>query len=143
MEADARRYFDTIDDLGGVIRAIELGFFQREIADAAARYQTEIDNLERIVVGVNEYEEKEPLHIPLLEMDPQGYDRQCRRLAELRRERDNEAVRRSLNALAGAAEGEDNMMPYILDAVKAYATLQEIMDTLREVFGEYTEPAIL
>ncbi|MFQ5595164.1 MAG: methylmalonyl-CoA mutase [Anaerolineae bacterium] len=143
MEADARRYFDTIDDLGGVIRAIELGFFQREIADAAARYQAEIDHMERIVVGVNEYEDEEPLHIPLLEMDPQGYDRQCRRLEQLRRERDGEAVRRTLNALAGAAEGEDNMMPYILDAVKAYATLQEIMDTLREVFGEYTEPAIL
>jgi len=62
-------------------------------------------------IGVNEYEDEEPLHIPLLEMDPAGYDRQCRRLAELRRERDNEAVRRSLNALAGAAEGEDNMMP--------------------------------
>lgn len=120
-----------------------LGFFQREIADAAARYQAEIDNMERIIVGVNEYEGKAPLSILLLEMDPEGYDRQCARLEQLRRERDDEAVLRALNALATTAEGEDNLMPYILDAVKSYATLQEIMDTMRQVFGEYTEPAIL
>ncbi|MFQ5859658.1 MAG: methylmalonyl-CoA mutase [Anaerolineae bacterium] len=143
MEADARRYFGTIGDLGGVIRAIELGYFQREIADAAARYQAEIDNMERIIVGVNAYEEEAPLTIPLLEMDPEGYERQCARLEQLRRQRDNEAVRRALNNLAAAAESEDNLMPYLFDAVKTYATLQEIMDTLREVFGEYVEPAIL
>ncbi len=143
LEAEAKRYFETIASLGGVIPAIQIGFFQREIADAAARYQAEIDNKERIIVGVNEYVEEEPLHIPLLEMDPQGYERQCRRLEQLRRERDNEAVRRALSDLAVAAEGDDNLMPYILEAVKAYATLQEVMDTLREVFGEYTEPIIV
>lgn len=143
MEADARHYFEQINDLGGVIPAIELGFFQRDIADAAAQYQAEIDNQERVVVGVNEYAEDEPLTIPILEMDPEGYDRQCARLDELRRERDNEAVRQALTDLTTAAEADANLMPYILEAVREYATLQEVMDTLREVFGEYVEQAIL
>jgi methylmalonyl-CoA mutase N-terminal domain/subunit len=143
MEAAAREYFRKIEELGGVLKAIELGFFQREIADAAARYQAEIDNQERIIVGVNRYVDDEPIMIPLLEMDPEGYERQCARLAQVRRERDNTAVRRALNDLARAAEGDANLMPYILEAVKAYATLQEITDTLREVFGEYMEPVIV
>jgi len=143
MEAGAREYFRKIEELGGVLRAIELGFFQREIADAAARYQAEIDSGERIIVGVNAYVDEEPLMIPLLEMDPEGYERQCARLEQVRRERDDTAVRRALRELAQAAEGDKNLMPYILEAVKAYATLQEIMDTLREVFGEYMEPVIV
>ena len=143
MEAGAREYFRKIEELGGVLRAIELGFFQREIADSAARYQAEIDSGERIIVGVNAYVDEEPLMIPLLEMDPKGHERQCARLEQVRRERDNTAVRRALRELAQAAEGDKNLMPYILEAVKAYATLQEIMDTLREVFGEYMEPVIV
>lgn len=143
MEAETHAYFERINDLGGVIPAIELGFFQREIADAAAQYQAEIDHMARIVVGVNEYAEGEPPRIPILEMDPEGYDKQCTRLEELRLNRDSEAVRRALSDLTTAAEGDDNLMPYFLEAVKSYATLQEVMDTLREVFGEYTEPVIV
>jgi methylmalonyl-CoA mutase N-terminal domain/subunit len=139
MEAAAWSYFERIEALGGVLPAIERGFFQKEIADAAYRYQYEIDRGERIVVGVNEYVSTEPIQIPILEMDPQGYEIQCARLAEVRASRNQPAVTRCLAELRCAAQGSENMMPYILDAVKAYATLQEIMDVLREVFGEYRE----
>ena len=143
VEEAAYKYFHRIDDLGGVIRAIEIGFLQQEIADAAARYQWEIDTNKRAIVGVNDYVLDEPIRIPILEMDPQGYERQMARLERLRKERDNAAVRRSLDALARAAEGTENMMPYILDAVRAYATLGEMMGVLRQVFGEYMEPVIV
>ncbi|MGD8398447.1 MAG: methylmalonyl-CoA mutase family protein [Anaerolineae bacterium] len=143
MEAEAYDYFHKIDALGGVIPAIERGFFQREIAEAAYRYQVEIDTHQRTVVGVNDYEEDEPLTIPLLEMDPEGYKRQVARLARVRRERDNERVEATLAALRAAAEGTENTMPCILDAVRAYATLGEIMDVFRDVFGEYREPTII
>jgi methylmalonyl-CoA mutase N-terminal domain/subunit len=141
IEAEAYEYFRRIDELGGVLPAIEFGFFQREIAEAAYRYQREIDEGRRVVVGINDYVEETPLSIPLLVMDPQGYERQCARLEALRQERDNEAVGSALNALRQAAKGTENMMPHILDAVRAYATLGEITDVLREVFGAFQEPA--
>ncbi len=101
----------------------------------------EIDQDERYIVGINAYADpNETLRIPILEMDPQGYDRQIDRLARLRRERNNEQVAATLSALRAAAEGTENTMPYILDAVRAYATLGEITDVFREVFGTYTEP---
>ncbi|GAG07410.1 unnamed protein product, partial [marine sediment metagenome] len=104
----------------------------------------EIDERRRIVVGINEYVEEEPLQIPLLEMDPQGYERQCARLAQVRAERDNGAVGQALDRLRIATQStENNTMPYILDAVRVYATLQEIMDVFREVFGIYREPMIV
>ncbi len=149
LEQEAYQYFDRIEELGGVLKGIELGFFQREIAESAARYQWEIDTGRRIIVGVNDYIADEPLRIPLLEMDPKGYDRQVERLQRVRRERDNSAVQRALTALQRAADtghngrGGENLMPYILDAVKAYATLGEIMEALRQVFGEYLEPVIM
>jgi methylmalonyl-CoA mutase N-terminal domain/subunit len=143
MEQAAYDYFHKIDDLGGVLKAIELGYLQREIADAAARYQWEIDTGRRTIVGVNDYVTDEPLRIPLLQMDPAGYQRQVERLNRVRRERDNAAVQRSLDALRRAAAGTDNLMPFLLDAVKVYATLGEIMGAMREVFGEYMEPAIV
>jgi methylmalonyl-CoA mutase N-terminal domain/subunit len=143
MEAEAWDYFDKIEALGGVLPAIQAGFFQQEIADAAYRYQRELDRHERIMVGVNDFMMAEPLEVPLLEMDPQGYEVQCARLEEVRRNRDNQAVARCLSNLRRAAQGTDNMMPHIIDAVKAYATLQEIMDVFRGVFGEYEEPIII
>ena len=126
-----------------VIPAIEKGFFQREIAEAAYRYQTEIDTHQRVVVGVNEHLEDDPVRIPLLEMDPEGYDHQVARLESVRRQRDNEHVGVTLEALRAAAQGTANTMPYILDCVRAYATLGEIMGVFREVFGEYREPTII
>jgi methylmalonyl-CoA mutase N-terminal domain/subunit len=143
MEQQAYDYFERVEALRGVIPAIEAGFFQQEIADAAYRYQREIDERRRIVVGVNEYASDEPLQVPLLRMDPQGYERQRVRLAQVREERDNGAVGQALDRLRIAARGTENTMPYILDAVRAYATLQEIMDVFREVFGLYREPMIV
>ncbi len=140
IEGEAYEYFRQIEDLGGVLPAIEAGFLQREIADAAYRYQREIDKQQRIIVGVNEYADEQPLQIPILEMDPQGYARQAARLEALRRERDAEAVGAALRAVEGAAKGTENLMPYLIDAVKAYATLGEIIDVLRGVFGTYEEP---
>ncbi|HEC23148.1 MAG TPA: methylmalonyl-CoA mutase [Chloroflexi bacterium] len=140
IEAEAYDYFRRIEDLGGVLPAIEAGFFQREISEAAYRYQREIDEKRRIIVGVNEYADEEPIRIPLLEMDPQGYERQVGRLEKLRRERDNEAVGTALKAVEEAARGSENLMPYLIEAVKAYATLGEITDVLRRVFGTYQEP---
>jgi len=143
MERQAYDYFEGIEALGGVIPAIEAGFFQQEIADAAYRYQREIDERRRIIVGVNEFVADEPLQVPLLKIDPQGYERQCARLAQVRAERDNGAVGQALDRLRIAAQGTENTMPRILDAVRVYATLQEMMDVFREVFGLYREPMIM
>ena len=140
---EAYDYFQKIEALGGVIPAIERGFLQREIAEAAYRYQMEIDTHQRVVVGVNELTEDEPIQIPLLQMDPEGYERQVARLEQVRRERDNERVGVTLDALRQAARTTENTMPYILDCVRAYATLGEIMGVFREVFGEYREPTII
>jgi methylmalonyl-CoA mutase N-terminal domain/subunit len=143
MEAQARGYFQKIEHLGGVLPAIKAGFFQREIAEAAFRYQREIDKHQRIIVGVNDYVEQEPMTIPILEMDPEGERVQIERLRRLREERDNERVAATLAALRAAAKGRDNLMPFILDAVRAYATLQEITDVFRGVFGVYQEPVVM
>jgi methylmalonyl-CoA mutase N-terminal domain/subunit len=141
IEARAYDYFRRIEELGGVLPAIERGFFQGEIADAAYRYQREIDQDIRRVIGVNAYAEETPAKIPLLEMDPQGYQRQVERLETLRAERDNGRVGQALDRLRIACQGTENTMPYILEAVRAYATLGEITDVMREVFGEYREPS--
>ena len=143
LEAEAYAYFQKIEALGGVIPAIEQGFFQREIAASAYHYQNEIDERKRIVIGVNEHASEEPLSVPLLKMDPRGEQRQRARLAKLRSERDNVALRQRLAALRSAAQGKDNLMPYILDAVRAHATLGETCAVLREVFGEYRELVII
>ncbi|MGD1994245.1 MAG: methylmalonyl-CoA mutase family protein [Anaerolineae bacterium] len=143
IEQRAYDYFEQIEALGGVIPAIEVGFFQQEIANAAYQYQKEIDQQERTMVGINEYVADEPLRIPLLEMDPEGYKRQRGRLEQVRAERDSGAVGQALDRLRIAAQGTENTMPYILDAVRAYATLQEMMDVFRDVFGIYQEPSII
>jgi methylmalonyl-CoA mutase N-terminal domain/subunit len=141
IEAQVYDYWRQIEELGGVLPAIDQGFFQSEISAAAYRYQREIDRDQRKIVGVNAYgDPNESLRIPILEMDPQGYDRQMARLARLRQDRDNERVMAALAALRAAAAGTENTMPYILDAVREYATFGEITDVFREVFGTYEEP---
>jgi methylmalonyl-CoA mutase N-terminal domain/subunit len=140
IEKQAYAYFQRIEDLGGMLPAIEKGFFQTEIADAAYRYQREIDENIRNIIGVNSYKEEKPIQIPLLEMDPKGYERQISRLAEVRQERDSGSVGQALDRLRIACSGSENTMPYILDAVRSYATLGEIMDVMKEIFGIYQEP---
>jgi len=140
MEKQAYDYFKRIDALGGVLPAIERGFFQSEIADAAYRYQQEIDDETRRIVGVNTYVDDQPLRIPLLEIDPQGYQRQAARLTQLKKERDNGRVGQTLDRLRIACQGTENTMPFILDAVRAYATLGEIVGVMKDVFGLYEEP---
>ncbi|MDI6768047.1 MAG: methylmalonyl-CoA mutase family protein [Anaerolineales bacterium] len=140
IEAQAYDYFRRVADLGGVLPAIQRGFFQSEISDAAYRYQREIDASIRKIVGVNAYTEDKPLTIPLLEMDPQGYERQAARLANVRQSRDNGRLGQSLDRLRIACQGTENTMPLIMDAVRAYATLGEIIGVMKEVFGKYEEP---
>ena len=137
VEAGAYDYFRRIEDVGGVLPALESGFFQREIAEAAYTYQREEDRKERITVGVNEYVTDEALTIPLLRVDREGEARQIARLRELRRTRDNREVAARLRDLERAARGADNLMPLLLEAARAYATLGEMMGVFREVFGEY------
>jgi methylmalonyl-CoA mutase, N-terminal domain len=142
MEEETYKYFDKVERLGGVIPAIEKGFFQREIAESAYRYQKETDENKRIIVGVNRYKLDEEPSIPILKMDEKGEERQINRLKKLRTERDATEVQNHLQRLRKAAEGNENLMPFILDCIHSYATLGETCDVLREVFGEYKEQAI-
>jgi methylmalonyl-CoA mutase N-terminal domain/subunit len=138
IEAKAQDYLDQIDKLGGAVAAIEKGFIQKEIQDSAYRYQREIEKGERIVVGLNKFqvgEEEKPKD--LLKVDPEVGNKQVARLKELKSTRDNNLVQQTLAELKAAAEGDANLMPPILQAVKALATLGEICDTLRAVWGEY------
>jgi methylmalonyl-CoA mutase, N-terminal domain len=137
-EAAANEYIRQIDEMGGMIPAIERGFPQSEIASASYRYQREVETNERVVVGVNRFQsDDEP--IELLQIDETSASHQSAKLAALRKRRDNSKVRTRLDALRRAAEGTENTMPYLLDAVRAYATLGEICDALRSVFGTYQE----
>ena len=138
MEAAANRYIARIDEMGGMINAIEAGFPQREIAAASYRYQREVEAEERVIVGVNRFQSGDQ-PIELLQIDASAQQHQEQKLAALRARRDNTAVGRTLDALRRAAEGTDNTMPYILDAVRAYATLGEICEALRDIFGTYQE----
>jgi methylmalonyl-CoA mutase N-terminal domain/subunit len=142
IEIKAQEYIDQIDRLGGAVAAIEQGFVQREIGASAYRYQQEIEKGERVVVGLNRFQVKGEGKIPLLKMAPETEDKQKARLKELRQTRDNAMVRQTLAQLKTAAQGADNLMPPILSAVRTLATLGEICDTLREVFGEYEAPAL-
>ena len=137
LERQAYDYFERIEEIGGVVAAIEDGFFHREIADASFRYQQEFERNQRVIVGVNDYSAEEPEAIPLLVMDPEGERRQLDRLSRVRLERDNASLQDKMASLRRAAAGNDNLMPYILDAVKEYATLGEITDALRQVWGEH------
>jgi methylmalonyl-CoA mutase N-terminal domain/subunit len=141
VERGAWDYIEKIDALGGMIPAIERAYPQREIAEASYRYQVAVDRKEKIIVGVNDFVAGEkPLDI--LQIDESVAQRQIARLTKLRADRSQQEVDRRLNALRKAAEGQENLMPYLFEAVKAYATLGEVCDTLRAVFGIYEEVAI-
>jgi methylmalonyl-CoA mutase N-terminal domain/subunit len=144
MEQKAVDYIREVDDMGGAIVAIEKGFFQKEIADSAYKYQKEVDEKKRIIVGVNEYSIKEEeCPIELLRVDPKVEKGQLAGLQRLKRERDNRKVKETLDKLHYAAQKDENLMPTILDAVRAYATLGEITEVLRKVYGEYKELIII
>ena len=143
IEARAQEYLDQIDRMGGAVAAIEKGFVQKEIAASAYRFQQEIEKGQRVIVGLNKFQIAEEKLKDLLKVDPAVGERQVARLKELKSTRDNAAVKQALAALKSAAEGEDNLMYPILQAVKNLATLGEICDTLREVFGEYEAPALV
>jgi methylmalonyl-CoA mutase N-terminal domain/subunit len=141
VERGAWDYIEKIDALGGMVAAIERGYPQREISEASYSYQVAVDKKEKIIVGVNDFVTKEkPLDI--LQIDETVAQRQGERLRKLRAERSSDEVARRLAALRKAAQGTENLMPYIFDAVKSYATLGEICDAMREVFGTYEEIAI-
>ncbi len=144
MEEKVMEYIQKIDDMGGVITAIEKGFFQKEIAESAYRYQKEIEEKKRTLVGVNEYAiEGEKCPVKLLRVDPSVEKKQIERLQKLKRERDNRKVEEALEKLHYAAEKDENLMPTIIEAVKVYATLGEITEVLRKVYGEYKELIII
>lgn len=144
LERETREYFRQIEALGGVIPAIEAGFFQREIADASYRFAKEIAAGERTIVGVNDFQNEEAIEIPILKMDPEGEERHLARLQTLRAERNAEAHQRALSALEQTCrDPKANVMPAILDAVNADATVGEIMNCLRDVFGEHRENVVV
>jgi len=140
MESQARDYFRRIEEIGGVLPAVAAGFFQSEIANAAYTYQREIDDHSRTIVGVNDFLDQKPVAIPIIQMDPVGYQRQVDRLEKLRRERDSGRVGQALDRLRLACQGTENTMPCLLDCVRAYATLGEIVKVMKSVFGTYAEP---
>jgi methylmalonyl-CoA mutase N-terminal domain/subunit len=140
MEEKAMEYIRKIDDMGGAIPAIEKGFFQKEIADSAYKYQRETDEKKRTIVGVNDYKiEETECPIELLRVDPKVEQEQLANLQRLKRQRDNKKAREALDKLHYSAEKEQNLMPVMIDAVKAYATLGEITEVLKQVYGEYKE----
>ncbi len=144
MERQVYEYSDQIEAAGGVLPAIQQGFFQREISSAAYQYHKETDEKERTVVGVNRFlDDEERISIPILELDPKGFERQMARLDKVRRERNNERVASTLATLRDAAMGSENLMPPLLEAVRAYATLGEMITVLRRVFGTYQEPTFI
>ncbi len=142
LEEEAYRYFDRIQELGGVIPAIRKGFFQQEIANSAYRYQMEIEDKERIIVGVNDFVVDEQPEVEPLKVSEASYRAQLERLKRMRRTRDSKKHERALDRLRRACDGDDNTMPLILDAVRARATLGEICDVMREVFGVWEEPLL-
>jgi methylmalonyl-CoA mutase, N-terminal domain len=141
VEAGAWEYIHRIDAMGGMVAAIEKSYPQREIAEASYRYQMAVDKKEKIIVGVNDYVTPEK-SLDVLHIDETVAHRQAARLNKLRAERSSAEVDRRLAAIRKAAEGSENLMPFIYDAVKAYATLGEICETMRTVFGPYEEVAV-
>jgi methylmalonyl-CoA mutase, N-terminal domain len=143
MEREAKQYFDIIDRMGGMVEAIEQGFPQKEIAEASYRFQQAVEAREKIIVGVNDYVQEDEAPIPILYIDETTADRQLARLRELRQTRDDGTVRRALDRLKETARGTGNTMYPLLDCVRAYATVGEMCDALREVWGEYEEVPLI
>ncbi len=142
MEEKALEYIRKIDDMGGIIKAIEVGFPQKEIADAAYNYQKQIDEGEKTIVGVNRYQMEESLKIDLLTIDPAIERRQQQRLAKIKEERDAQKVEAALKAVEDASRGNENVMPPLIEAVRSYVSLQEICDCWRKLYGRYTDPGM-
>ena len=142
MEEKALEYIRKIDDMGGIIKAIEVGFPQKEIADAAYNYQKQIDEGEKTIVGVNKYQMEESLKIDLLTIDPAIERRQQQRLAKIKEERDAQKVEAALKAVEDASRGNENVMPPLIEAVRSYVSLQEICDCWRKLYGRYTDPGM-
>ena len=143
IEEEATKYIEKIEAMGGMMRAIERGYIQKEIADSSYKHQREVEEKKRIIVGVNEFVVEEELDVEILKVDPSIRGKQIERIRKLREERDNKKVQEALNALRKAAEKEDvNLMPYIIEAHKNLATLGEVTNVLREVWGEYRAPLI-
>jgi len=143
MEAEALAYFDQIDRMGGMVEAIERGFPQKEVAESAYRFQQSVERKEKIIVGVNDFVQEDEPPIEILYIDESAADRQLAKLDALKKTRKADAVARALDRLRAAARGGDNVMPPILDAVRAYATVGEMCDALREVWGEYEEVPVI
>ncbi|MEF8936823.1 MAG: methylmalonyl-CoA mutase family protein, partial [Halovenus sp.] len=139
LEEEAFEILAEIEDRGGMTRAIEAGWVQRQIQDTAFERQQEIESGERIIVGVNEFTVEEEEHVDIEEVSKAQQEKQRGRLEEIREERDDAAVEARLDALEDAARGDENLMPYIVDAVKVYATTGEICDAMRSVFGEHQQ----
>jgi len=143
METGAQAYFDTIDNMGGMVEAIERGFPQKEIAEASYRFQQAFERKEKIMVGVNDFVQTDDPPVNILYIDESASETQLAKLETLRKARDGDAVRRTLDALRATARGRANLMPSILDSVRAYATVGEMCDALRDVWGEYEEVPII
>ena len=143
MEEGTLKYWDTIDRMGGMVEAIERGYPQKEIAEASYQFQQAVERGEKTIVGVNDFVQTDEKPIEILYIDDTTADLQLQRLAELKRSRDNDQVRRTLDALKAGAQGTANTMPLLLDCVRAYATVGEMCDALREVWGEYEEVPII
>ncbi len=140
VESEAFRYINKIDEMGGIIRAIETGYPQKEIADAAYKYQREVDTGVKTIVGVNKYNTEGEVSIPTLKIEDSVETDQIKKLMDLKRNRNNKAVKSRLRDIVTAARNGDNLMPYIIEAVREYATLGEISDIFREVYGVYRDP---
>jgi len=142
IEAKAEEYLKKIDEMGGMVQAISKGYVQREIQEAAYTWQRRVESKEQVVVGVNAYKSEDPA-VPVLKVDPALEQQQVARLQAFRKERNNGATTAAIDAVRAGAKGKENLMPLIVAAVKAYATLGEISDALRDVFGEYRETVVL
>ncbi len=143
IEKDANKYFKEIDNLGGVIECIETGYLQKEISDASSDYQNKVENKERIIVGMTDFiKEDEEIEIPILEIRKEVEDEQNNRLLKLKKDRDNKLVNNQLIKIQECCKNGDNLVPPIIEAVESYATLGEIVDAMKDVFGEWTEKAV-
>jgi len=143
IERDALDYIERIDEMGGVVAAIETGFQQREIAEASYKYQAQVDTKEKTIVGVNKYGMQDDQRPATLKIGEETEQAQLERLASVKRERDDDAVRDALSALRSAAEDGGNLLPKMLDAVRAYATVGEVCQALVPVFGTYREVSVI
>ncbi|MCK4284765.1 MAG: methylmalonyl-CoA mutase family protein [Candidatus Lokiarchaeota archaeon] len=142
MEEEAENYFTQIEELGGVIPAIKANFLQKEVANASYKYQQEVESKEKKIIAVNQFQQAELSAIPILKINEEVAQEQIDKLDQVKRDRDNNKVHETLERLKAAAKGTENLMPFIMDAIRAYASIGEIINTLKEVFGTYHEDSI-